>query len=212
MTVEDIEALSGHSSKVDAEEEEAISSDTFQRGEGTAEDFTISSKRRRRIEIPRQEQKNQRNSAEVKTDGRRMNLLYKNNFRSGGVEFAGNVKETEETKKKKRMKNGETDSKEDEDEEDVQEVKSSDALRAKENGFKTTAKDKEETAALEKENEEEENVEEEKRRRNIKSIADLVNGKIKFLSEGRPPVSGVQAMAIQLEVRGRCALILFLTR
>ena len=39
-------------------------------------------------------------------------------------------------------------------------------------------------------------------RRDIKSIADLVGGKMKFLSEGRPPVSGVQAMAIQLEVSG----------
>lgn len=37
-------------------------------------------------------------------------------------------------------------------------------------------------------------------RTEIKSIADLVSGKMKFLSEGRPAVSGVQAMAIQLEV------------
>lgn len=34
----------------------------------------------------------------------------------------------------------------------------------------------------------------------IKSMTELVSGKIKFLSEGRPAVSGVQAMAIQLEV------------
>lgn len=47
-------------------------------------------------------------------------------------------------------------------------------------------------------------LEEEKQRQqqgtDIKSIADLVSGKMKFLSEGRPAVSGVQAMAIQLEV------------
>lgn len=182
--------------------QEAMNGDGNEERDGNAEDFVIASKRRRRIEIPRMavaknttkcEEQLKQNQDEIVgvASAENVGLIgsekkqasqYANNFRSGGVEFIDNPEssgvEPAEASGGDSSKNNK-----------------SNAAGTEEKCAATTVKN-----GIKSEDEQEGETQE---RRAIKSIADLVGGKMKFLSEGRPAVSGVQTMAIQLEVSAR---------
>lgn len=164
---------------------------------GNADDFVIASKRRRRIEIPRIPKNGadayamdgqnataigiekgnigiiESSSDRAGVSGKRKES-YLNNFCAGGVEF------TKETNSEQSTESGVLKS----------ENCLANALPEVTNGGLVEEQEKNPKTSLHLQKEQ------------IKPIAELVAGKIKFLSEGRPAVSGVQVMAIQYEVSG----------
>lgn len=178
---------------------------------GNAEDCVIASKRRRRIEIPRIPVKKAIAAEEptitpdltTTTSATRgtgeismaKEYLYLNSFCAGPVEFVGHQGSDEDTDggQQSQQKNGLNCGGD-----------ASPPINCSSSGRRN---DKNGTRGLQVSAEENHDQQQESRedggqvqRVEIKSIADLVGGKMKFLSEGRPAVSGVQAMAIQLEV------------
>lgn len=158
---------------------------------GNAEDFVIASKKRkRRIEIPRIPRVTQEmdlaDSGSASTTASNAKTMvggdkkcakdsYLNTFCAGGMAFSANGEQ---------------------DQMNGNELNSFDVPRQVCEG---TAGE-EETGREELTQKMIPEQQQKEHRKEIKSTADLVGGKIKFLSEGRPAVSGVQVMAIQLEV------------
>lgn len=187
VTLEDLAAAAGENSnlgrKDDSREDEVGKS-----WSGNAEDFVIASKRKRRIEIPRSQSAQvalERTAPAAAPTPNSMNMnatekdSYLKSFCAGGVEFVA-----------KKRNNGA-----DYTDEDGAQKCGGASLLINCNGRE------EQGSREEKEESEAHNPKEDQNnRREVLSVSELVGGKIGFLSEGRPAVSGVQAMAIEFEV------------
>lgn len=187
VTVEDIAAAAGESSSSFDRKDDRV--DEVGQSCGNAEDFVMASKRKRRIEIPRSQQ-----SAQIAQEGRAaaaapstnsttMNPAEKDSylkrFCAGGVEFVA-----------KERNNGGDHTERQADEGGAQKCGSASPS--------INCNGREEQASIE--DNPDDPKEDQHNRREVKSVAELVGGKMRFLSEGRPAVSGVQAMAIEFEV------------
>lgn len=207
VTVEDIDAAAGGTrwgSQAAAVITDGDGRQEAMNGEGrngNAEDFVVASKRRRRIEIPRITQAKNTTKPEEQLQhpdeivavacavnagliglDKSQASMYANNFRAGGVEF-----------------NDKPESRGAEPEEESV----GDSLKNNTANAAAAARCEKCAAPTVKTGTKSEEEQETQERMAIKSIADLVGGKMKFLSDGRPAVSGVQTMAIQLEVSAR---------
>lgn len=178
---------------------------------GNAADLVVATKRKRRIEIPRIAEKNrpplkgqpQNTSEESVIVGKTMDTeiagpdkmatgsqaSYLNNFRAGGIEFID-----EERMRQNVESEGMTAG------DDVNALASNKRHcngGPEGGGSPTTTKTVDSATDGGQLDDAQKNLD----HGDIKRTADLVTGKMRFLSEGRPSVSGVQVMAIQLEVR-----------